>query len=345
MGNANKQQKRKYRQGLYAQAPVKGKGNSKHGAFQVEPGMQGIYAFIHLDKERGAVAELRSLFEEYAEKIYGTKIKGAGASDDLDDSDDDDAEDVADVINRQLKELKSETNEKKAQFYWCKTNIDCIVFLRTFAPIEPADFVHKIFQDLNEKKLKKTRYTSRLHPVQHSCKAYMDDIKALAKTAVAPFFHQEGQKGIQWAVEPRIKWNDSIKRDDLIKEIADIVGAEHFVNLKSPELTVVIDIFKNVCALSVVRDYPEFKKYNLEKLVETPADATPSLATPTDPSSSVPVTTTTDSETPVTSTPGDNNSHNNKRKASVSSPTANGTEAALAAAVGGGNGDAKKPKA
>ncbi|KAJ3166871.1 THUMP domain-containing protein 1 [Geranomyces variabilis] len=252
MGETYNAKRQKIKRGLFAT-----KGSHKSGASEVVPGMQGIYCFVTMDRETKAVSELRGLLNEYLEKIYGPQQSNAGASSDEEG-------DVSDLLTKELAELKKAPSNTKQQFYWRKTNMDCVVFLQTYAPIEPAEFVRLILTDLKKTKIKKTRYTQRLHPIQRTCRPYEDDIKAMARPLLAPHF--EGKKGIKWAVEARVKRNSSIKREVVIDAIAGLVGTDHVVDLKNAEVTVIVEVLTNVCGMSVVRDYQALRKFNLEEI-------------------------------------------------------------------------------
>lgn len=60
------------------------------------------------------------------------------------------------------------------------------------------------------------------------------------------------------------------------------------VDLTSPELTIIVEVIKAVCCLSVVKDYTLYRKYNVQEVVkdETPkadgdtATTEPSAAEP-----------------------------------------------------------------
>ncbi len=41
---------------------------------------------------------------------------------------------------------------------------------------------------------------------------------------------------------------------------------EHKVNLTNPSTAIVVEIMKNICGLSVIRDYYQLSKYNLNSL-------------------------------------------------------------------------------
>lgn len=47
------------------------------------------------------------------------------------------------------------------------------------------------------------------------------------------------------------------------------LNPENKVDLNNPQHTVVVEIIKNVCCLSVVRDYVLFRKYNLQEVVKS----------------------------------------------------------------------------
>lgn len=52
------------------------------------------------------------------------------------------------------------------------------------------------------------------------------------------------------------------------------LNPENKVDLNNPQYTVVVEIIKNVCCLSVVRDYVLFRKYNLQEVVKSNKDDT-----------------------------------------------------------------------
>lgn len=60
--------------------------------------------------------------------------------------------------------------------------------------------------------------------------------------------------------------------------VTGIVGSlnsENKVDLTNPEYTVVVEIIKAVCCLSVVKDYVLFRKYNLQEVVKSAKDSQP----------------------------------------------------------------------
>lgn len=52
------------------------------------------------------------------------------------------------------------------------------------------------------------------------------------------------------------------------------------VDLTKPQLTVIVEVIKAVCCISVVKDYTLYKKYNVQEVIKEDA---PTAAAPTEP--------------------------------------------------------------
>lgn len=61
--------------------------------------------------------------------------------------------------------------------------------------MEPVQFVHHILTDMKKHQVKKTRYVSRLLPVEMTCQANMDDIERVARQIVTPKFNTSNEDG------------------------------------------------------------------------------------------------------------------------------------------------------
>ncbi|KAI4147974.1 MAG: hypothetical protein LQ340_005293 [Diploschistes diacapsis] len=71
----------------------------------------------------------------------------------------------------------------------------------------------------------------------------------------------------EFAIRITIRNHSTLEREGVIAKVAQVVGPRHSVNLDSPDTVIMIEIFKNVCAMAVVGgDYGKLKKYNLAEL-------------------------------------------------------------------------------
>lgn len=70
--------------------------------------------------------------------------------------------------------------------------------------------------------------------------------------------------------------HNTLKRDDIIKQVANIVGTGHKVDLKNYDLLILIEIYQTSLGMSVVgREYEELKRFNLAEIhAPTPVVAT-----------------------------------------------------------------------
>lgn len=60
-----------------------------------------------------------------------------------------------------------------------------------------------------------------------------------------------------------------MKRDDVIKQVAQAVGPSHSVDLKHYDCLILIDIYRNVLGMSVVgSDYEGLKRFNLAEIYD-----------------------------------------------------------------------------
>lgn len=59
--------------------------------------------------------------------------------------------------------------------------------------------------------------------------------------------------------------NSNVDRDTVIKDLAQLVSdrnSKHVVNLTHPTHAIIVEVMKNICGLSVIRNYFDFSKYN-----------------------------------------------------------------------------------
>ncbi|KAH8887101.1 hypothetical protein GQ53DRAFT_827646 [Thozetella sp. PMI_491] len=94
-----------------------------------------------------------------------------------------------------------------------------------------------------------------------------------AKPASSSSQGQEHSKSEQtpsfsFAIRPTIRNHNTLTREVVINQVAGLINNErHNVNLESPDKTILVNIYRNVCCMSVVgRDWDELKRFNLTEL-------------------------------------------------------------------------------
>lgn len=216
------------------------KGQPGYVAPSIEPGDAGIWATCEMGKEGKCTSDLRDLFEEYAARLYG------GAEDDVNqEASDDNADvDIEAEINKEVQGLKSKSTKKGALFQSVRIDIQCVLFFKTRAPIEPVEFVHIICKDALEGAAKKHRWVKKLTPMTMMGKATVEGLERVANTVLEPVFHAEGTEPKKFAIRPTRRNHNVMKRDEIIKQIAKAVGGRHSVDLKNYDHLILVDVYR-----------------------------------------------------------------------------------------------------
>ncbi|XP_018417786.1 PREDICTED: THUMP domain-containing protein 1 [Nanorana parkeri] len=252
-----------------------GSAKRHKGGRQLEVGMQGILITCNMN-ERKCVGEAYSLLNEYGELLYGAEK--LGEKDDLasgSEEDEEDDDDVEAALKKEVDQIRTSTEKNLRRFQSVESGANNVVFIKTLN-VEPEKLVHHILKDMYTTKKKKTRVILRMLPVTGTCKAFPEDLKKYAETFFEPWFKAPNKGTFQIVYKARN--NNHMNRDDVIKDLAGIVGnlnPENKVDLSNPEYTIVVEIIKSVCCLSVVKDYTLFRKYNLQEVVKGTNEETP----------------------------------------------------------------------
>ncbi|XP_064435693.1 THUMP domain-containing protein 1-like [Mirounga angustirostris] len=248
------------------------------GPRQLEPGLQGILITCNMN-ERKCVEEAYSLLDEHGDDMYGPeKFTDRDQQPSGSEGEDDDMEAA---LKKEVGDIKASTEMKLRRFQSVESGANNVVFIRTLG-IEPEKLVHHILQDMYKTKKKTTRVIPRMLPISGTCKAFLEDMKKYAETFLEPWFKAPNKGTFQIVYKSRN--NSHMNREEVIKELAGIVGSlnsENKVDLTNPQYTVVVEIIKAVCCLSVVKDYMLFRKYNLQEVVKSVKD--PSQRNPKQP--------------------------------------------------------------
>ncbi|TKS68545.1 THUMP domain-containing protein 1 [Collichthys lucidus] len=236
------------------------------GSRELEVGMQGILITCNMN-ERKCTAEAFNLLNEYADKLYGPeKLQdNNGSSSDEEEADE---EDVDVALKKEVAQLQTSGAKQERRFQALDSGANNVIFIKT-QNLESDKLVHHILSDLHSTKKKKSRVILRMLPVTGTCKAFQDDMVKYLTTFLEPWFKTPNCATYQIAFKARNSSHN--KRDEIIKSIAGLVGKlnpKNKVDLTNPELTVIVEVIKAVCCISVVKDYTLYRKYNVQEVVK-----------------------------------------------------------------------------
>ncbi|XP_066516506.1 THUMP domain-containing protein 1 [Hoplias malabaricus] len=228
-------------------------------------GMQGVLITCNMNTRR-CTAEAYSLLGEYGEKLYGPEQLADPEGSNSEEEEDED--DVEAALKKEVTQIQSSNKKQRRRFQAVDSGANNVVFIQTHN-IEPEKLVHHILQDLHQTKKKKSRVILRMLPVSGTCRAFPEDMEKYLSSYLEPWFKAPNHASYQISFKARNSSHN--KRDDVIKALAGLVAKlnpENKVDLTNPELTVIVEIIKSVCCVSVVRDYTLFRKYNLQEVTK-----------------------------------------------------------------------------
>ncbi|XP_055843640.1 THUMP domain-containing protein 1 homolog [Episyrphus balteatus] len=236
----------------------------------LEIGHRGFLATCNF-REKDCIRECYNLLNQYANELYGPIAN----KDDVKEKKPEPEEetDIADDLQKEIDAAKAAAKPggNLCRFNSIDTGAKNCIFIKTILP-NPVELGTKIIKDIAETKMQKTRYLLRLTPIEVVCQANVNEITKAAGALFDKHFLKEAKT---FAIVFNRRFNNDIKRDEIIKILADLVFDKNMnnkVDLKNAELAVIVEIIKGKCCLSVVEGYFKYKKYNLIELASSRTD-------------------------------------------------------------------------
>ncbi|CAN8002620.1 unnamed protein product [Ixodes hexagonus] len=226
---------------------------------KVGAGMKGFLVTFERS-EFQATKDCYELLNEYADKLWGAEEREPKP-----------AKAIEEELADELKELK-ESSSKPRRFKKMSTDVVGNFFINTTVD-EPGQLTTSIFSDLKERQSQRSRFLLRLLPVQLTCKAHTESIQKAVKTVLSTYDDDDDRT---FLVAKKVRHNSDLDHMSLLTDVVEAVRAAKprwIGELRKPELVVMLDVQKNICFVSILPNYLEFKKYNLLEVTK-PAQPT-----------------------------------------------------------------------
>jgi tRNA acetyltransferase TAN1 len=111
--------------------------------------------------------------------------------------------------------------------------------------VDPVTFVQSFCENLAAHPTQKRAHAvQRLTPIVSFGKATENGVKTLANSVLKPFFHGEETGEKKYAIRTNSRNNTTLARDDTIRYVASVVEPPHRVDLKDPDLLILVEIYK-----------------------------------------------------------------------------------------------------
>ncbi|KAJ7523209.1 hypothetical protein O6H91_18G041500 [Diphasiastrum complanatum] len=212
-------------------------GPKRKSSYGLRAGSKGFLVTCDKGQERSTMKEAINLLDEFYERL----VEGANAT-----------------INR------------------LDTGCAGIVFVEMLRDdnVRPLELVKSIIRTVVTSKQSRTRFCLRLLPVEVTCYASQSEVKRAAEPVISHYFSQEnGDDGLKFAVVYEARANTSLDRMEIINAVAQLVPKHHSVDLKNPDITIIVQIVKTTCAIGIAHEFKEMAKYNLKQIVLQKAES------------------------------------------------------------------------
>ncbi|KAI0969125.1 hypothetical protein F4678DRAFT_441049 [Xylaria arbuscula] len=241
----------------------------------LEVGDMGFWVTCQRHKEMRAADEMLSLCEDYGRKLFGVHTDAADEA-----ADDQEPEDIEAAIEKEVAAMKSANKPSDSPFEILKMNVDCVLFVRTRAPVDPLVLVHDICKDAAAAKDKaswRSRFINKLTPIAYTGKATEKGLEDIAGKVLSDHFQlaedetgkedDNGKHAYSYAIRPTLRAHSTLRRGEIIDKVASMISKRHKVDLQNPDKVIIIEIFQTFCGMSVVGDdWESMKRYNIHEL-------------------------------------------------------------------------------
>lgn len=208
------------------------------------------------NREKECIAEAYNILNKYADLLKEEHLEDQNPVENC----------MQDDLSNELSILKSKTKLKTFQLV--ESGAKNFLFIKTSIE-NTVELASRIMLDIQKTKTQQTKFLIRLVPIEITCKAYIKDIENAFKPLADKYFSHDSKT---FSVAYNHRNNNNLIREEVISTIANIITKlqSNKVDLKTPQMVVIIEVIKGIALLSVIPNYFEYKKFNLLALSEEP---------------------------------------------------------------------------
>ena len=220
--------------------------------------LNGFLIFTDKNKEKNSIRDAYNILNDYIDELY-PNLSNLNNEDNNNNN-----------LEEEIKNLK-----KKKFFFNFETHCKGIIFIKINKDyknnINPLEIGYKLFNDLLLKKNLISKNIYKFIPIEICCKAKFEIFKEKIKILINKYFTNKDNKNkIKWKIEFRSRNNSSILKNDYLNYTINLIDKDYYeVDYKNPEKVIIIEITNNLCCLSILEKYFEFKCYNIQNIVKT----------------------------------------------------------------------------
>ena len=167
-------------------------------------------------------------------------------------------------------DLKKELNELKSERPFKQTMTDCknVLFVKVNDESDPIELMNRIFESIEKDQAINCRFICKMIPIIKTTQVAKQSILS----CLTDILNAQSENESTFKIEITTRINDKLKKDELIKSIAELVKElkpNWKAEMKEPKKLIYIDIIHKICGLSILDNYFQRNKFNLNLFCKT----------------------------------------------------------------------------
>ena len=131
---------------------------------------------------------------------------------------------------------------------------------------DPDEIVASMFRKMDQRKKSFFCLCTRLYPISIVSKASLELIEDSCKDYIS-----KSLSSMRCVTKFRVVYkkslNTEIRRMDVIKSVASFVNPKHIVDMKNPDITIIVNVMKNLCMVSLSTNHHRYCEYSIAKFL------------------------------------------------------------------------------
>ncbi|GLD95559.1 hypothetical protein PINS_up004236 [Pythium insidiosum] len=252
-------------------------------------GSSGILITCDRTKERPSVANALNLLNDVADKYFPQSNKETESEDEGKDDQEKEKDEKTDASNVQklladeIAALKQDAKQRKTgRFTALDTGVKGVLLFQILdSNISAVALVTKILEEVEATKEFPSRFINRVIPLEKIGYSSLEDIKTIAepliKDFIAAYQADDATKDvpIEYSVEIKRRNCTGLESREVIDALAALVGTDHKVNLTTPNVVLLVEVFRTTFGMSIVTNFHKYRKFNVRSIIEPPVSTKP----------------------------------------------------------------------
>ncbi|WVQ80168.1 hypothetical protein IAT38_002273 [Cryptococcus sp. DSM 104549] len=230
----------------------------------------GIFVSTTKDRERQAEEELMQYLERLADDLYPETVTAPVAEGETE-------ADFEELLAKELDDLKGEGEDQKSKrFRLCSREGFCLTYVNVLPPLDPCKLVRAMMEQAETTAKCPLKHCQRLLPMPVVGGATLKQLGEVAGEVVKTAFQTPDDRPLKFAIVTNSRFSGKLERMDMILTVAEEVtklDKGHSVDLKNPDLTILVEVAKNSLGVVALDNYDKWRKYNPSAVAQAAGQA------------------------------------------------------------------------